>query len=368
MYLQHLSTYLLLALILLLGAFLRFTDFWGEPATEGEIRTVELSEHNRLSEVFQEIREERISAPGYYLAVYSYAQTIGTRVETLRMPSALAGIAAIWLMFLFTSQLYDRRTALLSAGFLAFTYIPVQASRLAEPYSWMILLTILLALLTYKVLHQVTERTGPEPKSWFEYAFVLVFTASVHYSGLFISLLSLSIVTGYTLGYRRNRLALTVTGLLLVCSYIPWWDTLAGDLRELSQQDGASVQAVVQQYLLAAANHSWLLLGVLAAVLLWHVSRILRSLAREKAGMMIRLPEHKVYDLILLVWLMITGGGLLLATASAGMPDPLALSISYIPFLILVSRAVHMATANRKVNMVLIAALTAGLVITLWLG
>jgi len=57
--------------------------------------------------------------PLYFFYIHPYARLAGNDERLLRLPSALMGVASIWLVYLLGGHLFLRREGLLAAFFLA---------------------------------------------------------------------------------------------------------------------------------------------------------------------------------------------------------------------------------------------------------
>jgi uncharacterized membrane protein len=87
------------------------------------------------------VAREDIHPPLYYLLLHVWA-VFGTGEAWLRLPSALAGIASVWLLGLLGRWLFDARTGLAAAAVLAVSPLHVWYSQEARMYALLALLAL----------------------------------------------------------------------------------------------------------------------------------------------------------------------------------------------------------------------------------
>ena len=136
-------TALWLAAIIALGTFLRLyqlgmKSYWLDENDSIRIATLPL--RSLLYTLFIPDR-----APLYYLLAHGWITIAGTTEALMRLPSALAGIAALPLFFLVGRTLFDRTVGLLAAALLAVSEFAIHQAQEARYYSFVLLFTLLAA-------------------------------------------------------------------------------------------------------------------------------------------------------------------------------------------------------------------------------
>lgn len=97
--------------------------------------------------------------PGYYFFMWGWTRALGTSLTALRLPSVLAGMGVVALVFLLGRRLFDPLTGLLSAGLAAANGFQVYWSQQARMYVPSALLGLVSTLL---LIHLVRGRgRGP---------------------------------------------------------------------------------------------------------------------------------------------------------------------------------------------------------------
>jgi uncharacterized membrane protein len=73
--------------------------------------------------------------PGYFIAMHPWGKLFGTRPAGLRLPSALAGIATIWVVYWLGAAAFAREVGLLGAALLALHGYHAYSSQIAQHYA-----------------------------------------------------------------------------------------------------------------------------------------------------------------------------------------------------------------------------------------
>lgn len=131
---------LLLGLILLLGVGLRIYRVGSEGIWLDEGVTIARASSS-LSRIVDSGYPDP-SPPLYYLALHFWIKCFGNSELSIRLPSVIFGALAIWLIYRVGETLWNRRTGLTAAFFLALAAFPVYFSREARMYSLLLLLSL----------------------------------------------------------------------------------------------------------------------------------------------------------------------------------------------------------------------------------
>lgn len=97
-----------------------------------------------------------------------------------RMPSLIAGILSIWVVYHLGRRLFSERTGLWAAAFTAFSPYLIRYSQYARAYSVFLLFCLAAALFFYEALEHGKE------KHWMLFALFLLLAAYTHLSGLLL--------------------------------------------------------------------------------------------------------------------------------------------------------------------------------------
>lgn len=117
--------------ILILAACLRLEDLGRESLWGDEINLMQVSSEETLSEVWHAVR--RPHSVGYPVFLH-YWQKIDRAESMLRLPSALAGVASVWLVYLVGRGIGGWRMGAVAALLLAIAPASIRFSREVAPY------------------------------------------------------------------------------------------------------------------------------------------------------------------------------------------------------------------------------------------
>ena len=144
------NRYTILALIILLGLALRLygigsQSFWyDEVAT---MKTIQKPFINLMAYCFINGH-----SPLYFLLLRFWTFLFGFTETAARLPSVLFGISSIYLLFLLTRLLFNIRSALFSAFFMAISVVHILYSQEARLYSMLVFISVLATFLLVKAL------------------------------------------------------------------------------------------------------------------------------------------------------------------------------------------------------------------------
>jgi 4-amino-4-deoxy-L-arabinose transferase-like glycosyltransferase len=108
--------------------------------------------HMTYTGMLTNLRTTDVHPPGYFTVLWLWVRAFGFGPLSVRMPSILLGVALIPAMFGLVRDLFDRRTALIAAGFTVLAPQAVWYSQEARMYSMFMLLTVLAVWAQVRVL------------------------------------------------------------------------------------------------------------------------------------------------------------------------------------------------------------------------
>ena len=187
--------------LLAAAVVLRFADLSGPSLwfdEGGSLRaTNQTSLHAMLSDLVQTAHGDRFQ-PLYFILLWFWRQIAGDSAFSLRLPSALLGIAAVVVLVAGARELYGVRGAVWSLLFVAPSALLIQHAQEARPYALLIFLTALQTVLLLGLLEGATWRSR---RSW---AFWLV-TGVASFASILTILFSLGLAAGDLVVCRRPR-------------------------------------------------------------------------------------------------------------------------------------------------------------------
>lgn len=185
-----------------------------------------------------------VHPPLYYVLLHGWMAMFGDGLLSIRLLSAVPGVATVVVGALMVRQLASPRTALLAALLLALFPFAVRYSQEVRMYSW---LTLLLLGATLALMQWLRR---PERKGWLMlYAGLMAAGFYTHYFTIFCVLVHWLHVGGRSLGrgapgvYRPLwRAPWWLANIAIALLYMPWVPKLYDQLTHLSQlQAGGDV-------------------------------------------------------------------------------------------------------------------------------
>lgn len=210
----------LLALIVAFGAALRLYGLDRQSLWNDELSS--WTEY-RLPTVWDVVSRGAPSEhpPAYWVLMHFWTAWFGDSETMLRLPSAIAGIAVIPLMYALANRLYGPREGLLAAALTATAWTPVYFSQEARPYMFLMLLTVLSSNCLIDITRALRDRARLPGPATIGYVVAAELACYVHHFGALLVALQGAFMVLYFL--RRpdalGRLA-AIYGVLLI-AYVP---------------------------------------------------------------------------------------------------------------------------------------------------
>jgi hypothetical protein len=162
-----------------------------------------------------------ISPPAFFVAAWLTTQ-LGNAPEFVRLPSLIAGIATIPLIYLLGLRLVDRATGTVAAALTTFSPFMIYYSADARGYA---LMMFMVALSTFTMLVAADTR---RVLWWVGYAIATCAAVYTHYTGVFVLGAQLSWLLWAHPDARRTASWAT---LAAVVGFLPWMPGVAQDFR-----------------------------------------------------------------------------------------------------------------------------------------
>lgn len=212
----------LVVLVIALGAFLRLYGLTNQSLWNDELSSYVRSHFDTAGPVIDEGARYDGHPPGYLLLLFGVQKLFGHSEAALRLPSALAGILSLWLVYLLGRKLYSWREGVIATGLMAVSWAPVYYSQEARPYAFLILLSLLTTYLWLPFLPLPGGRA--RVSAWQTAAYVLAALAAAycHYFGLLLVLLQGAAALVFALVRRRGIGRVVVVYALVLIGYLPW--------------------------------------------------------------------------------------------------------------------------------------------------
>ena len=186
-----------IVLILVLATILRVRgigrdSLWGDEALTWVLARMSLAELIRHATLWEQI------PPLHHVVIKGWMAVFGDSEASLRMPSALAGIASVYVLYLLVARLMGRRVALIAALLLAVSPMHIVYSQESRTYALHVLLGLICCDLFVRLLRR------PTPNLHAGYA---VTAALFMYSHPYAAFTLVALHVYYLMRWRRSRRA-----------------------------------------------------------------------------------------------------------------------------------------------------------------
>jgi hypothetical protein len=159
------------------------------------------------------------SSPPLFFVLAWISSKLGDPTVTIRLPSLIAGVATVPLVFLIGRATAGPRAGLMGAAVFALSPFATYYGIEARPYA---LLACLVALSTFALLEAVRTHAR---RWWLLYSLAAAAAAYTHYTAIFV----LAVQGAWSLWASRERLREPLAaGALAVALYLPWLPHLHG--------------------------------------------------------------------------------------------------------------------------------------------
>lgn len=217
---------ILLILILIVGAILRFYGLENQSFWNDELSSWKRSSYDNLFSVIDKGVRPDVHPPGYQIFLYFVEKYIGDSESILRFPSAVSGVLSILAIFLVGLRLYSYKEGLIASVFMAVLWCPIYYSQEARPYSMLLLFTLLATYFWISILGSLKEKTRPSYYTIFAYIIAAIVSSYLHYFGLY--LIFLQGISAILFSTRRRQVLIysLLIYFLILLAYLPWLQTM----------------------------------------------------------------------------------------------------------------------------------------------
>jgi len=271
--LHRLPAWLPLLLILLLAAGLRLVGLEQQSLWNDELSTLVRADADSLAALLRTGIIQDGHPPAYLTFMYFVERTLSREVWALRLPSAIAGVLSVWMIYALARRLRPEDAArgrdegLIAAALMAVLWAPVYYSQEARPYAFVILLALVVTY-AYIPLLPLAGQRRPRMREIVVYALAALLTAYTHYFGFVLVTIQAAGAVLLALITRRNRGPLIAAYTLVALGYAPWVVHLVGQVSsQFADPLPQPAPGILLDFLLHLFNNSRLMAG--GAMLLW---------------------------------------------------------------------------------------------------
>lgn len=208
-----------LGLLLLLGAGLRFHGLGRESLWNDELDSVRVSAQPTVAQVFEKTLGGDGHPPTFNLVLHWVQLHLGDSEELLRLPSAVCGVLSIAAIFALGRLLYGAAEGLLAAGLLTVLWCPIYYSQEARPYACLLFAVLVAGAFWVALLRRWGE--GERASPWCVAGFLLAGLGACYLHHFGAGLAFLLGGGAVVLARGRARSAAALTFVLLLAGYAP---------------------------------------------------------------------------------------------------------------------------------------------------
>jgi 4-amino-4-deoxy-L-arabinose transferase-like glycosyltransferase len=174
---------LVLIAILIVGAILRFYGLGEQSLWTDELASWDFSRKDTLVQVIKDTIEKDHFPPAYYILLHSIIKYAGDSEALLRLPSVIAGLLSIIVIYYLGIRLYSRKEGLIAAAIMAVMWCPIYYSQEARSYIFLVLFSTLSVNFWLKIIERLENNLKPQKKDITFYVIFSSLCCYTHYFG-----------------------------------------------------------------------------------------------------------------------------------------------------------------------------------------
>lgn len=206
----------LLIAILMIGAALRFYDYFNLPFSYDEFSALLRTRFDSFEELIEEGVKSDYHPAGVQVFMYYWIKCFGDSAWIVKLPFVLAGIGSIYLAFLIAKKWTNETVGLVCAALFATTQYCIMYSQYARPYAS----GLFLILLLFNALTNLSKDADTHfRRNWIIFILAGAAAAYNHYfSMLFAGMIGF---IGLFIIPRKRLLRYLLAGLIIGILYLP---------------------------------------------------------------------------------------------------------------------------------------------------
>jgi hypothetical protein len=207
---------LLIILIVIIAAFLRFWHFGLIPFMHDEFSAIFRTWYDSLSDVIEiGVKQNDTHPAGVQIFIYYWIKLFGLSEPALKFPFALMGVGSVFMIWLIAKRWFNTESALFSALIMAITQYNIFYSQLARPYAAGLFFTLMAVWFWTKIVFD----DKPGKAIWIWFVLIVSINSYIHAFTLFFNLMMGA--TGLLI-VRSNKLKqYLISGVVILILFIP---------------------------------------------------------------------------------------------------------------------------------------------------
>ncbi|MFN4247332.1 MAG: glycosyltransferase family 39 protein [Flavipsychrobacter sp.] len=288
--------------LMLIGLVLRLWHIDYQSLWLDELYSIEEASTQRtLHWLFEYLKTTDQHPPLYYLFLRGWMSIVGYNEFTLRLPSAIAGTAAIYAAYRLGKEIFNARIGLIVALLATINFFGIHYSQDGRSYIFI----FLLSCISYTQLVKLLKK--PTLKGSLIYSLISLIMVYTHYFSIFFLFGQVAVVTVFFfLTDKHTRINylkyFLLSGVIVVLGYLPWIPSLlyAGTISSFWIEP--TKDTFIKDYFLEYFGNSGLLAPLLTLFILLFAARVLfGNYIKEKK--IIEQPETAAL-IIIITWIL----------------------------------------------------------------
>ena len=212
----------ILIIIVVIGVLLRSYDLSKESLWLDEVASFHFSSQSFI----KALAAEKTNPPLYYILLHFWILLFGNSEAALRSLSIVPSIISVVLIYFLGTRIYDEKTGLIAALFMAFSTFHIFFAQEARCFA--LLLALLLGSMLFMDIALDNRNNKARMWPWLLYFLMTIGALYTHfYSVFFVAAENLFFLTRW----RENKAKLfawVTTQVLLFIAFLPWFITMIG--------------------------------------------------------------------------------------------------------------------------------------------
>lgn len=219
---NKISVNYLVAVIIIVGSILRFYGLNHESLWNDELSSCYRSSYDSIEQVISRGVIPDKHPPGYQILLFLVERTCGDSALALRIPSVIAGIFTLFIVFAIGKRLFSESIGLLASAMLAVSPVHIWYSQEARTYSILILLASASVYILIRIIENLIEDKPAGKINTISFFVVGLFMEYIHYFGLLMIILEACVLIVVSIRQKYGIRTSILIFSAFEIAYLPW--------------------------------------------------------------------------------------------------------------------------------------------------
>ncbi len=265
---------LLIFLIVVVGAILRFYNYNSIPFTHDEFSAIFRTQFSNFHDLITQGVVVDTHPAGVQVFLYYWVKLTGLSEPLVKLPFTVCSLISVYLIYSIGRQWFSSTAGLISAAFLSFLQYPVMYGQIARPYASGLFLVLLLVYFWSRIM------LCPEKRYYLNLSGYILASALCAYNHHFTLLFCIMAgITGVFTISKTKRTSFILSWLVIFLLYLPHLSIFFSQLKQGGIGGWLSKPRpdFIFDYLAYVFQFSWyvtaLILLLTALSLIWRIKR-----------------------------------------------------------------------------------------------